>query len=257
MDCPYTLIEPALDRWAECHWHLHQMEDAYHQPVAFRYSTNGFIRAFKEVPQLLVMTTQKSPELRKRITPALEALRSSDLHRILTKRRDFLVHQGMLQLESHGSAGTTEGRKVKISFPFRVNPWESSDEAYVRYKEVCRTDKMMRSLIGPDCDSAPAIWRTWIIKEFPGRDLLDVVFEAWTRLGEVLSETIQAQGGEPLDLSMSCRHDPELIRIKRFSQREFFLDVVGIDLEEEERRWREEYEQRKATSKKQDTDVNK
>lgn len=235
MDCPHTLIEPALDRWAECHWHLHQMEASYHQPAAFRYSINSFIRAFKEVPQLLMMTTQGSPVVRQSIAPVLEALRSSDLHRILTKRRDFLVHQGMLQLESHGSAGTTEGRKVKISFPFRVHPWESSDEAYVRYKEVCRNDKMMRNLLGPDCDSSPAIWRTWIIKEFPGRDLLDVAFEAWTQLGKVLSATIQAQGGEPLDLSMPCRHDPELIRIKRFSQREFFLEVDGIDLEFEAR----------------------
>lgn len=32
MNCPHTLIEPALDRWAECHWHLHQMEASYHQP---------------------------------------------------------------------------------------------------------------------------------------------------------------------------------------------------------------------------------
>lgn len=239
MNCPHTLIEPALDRWAECHWHLHQMEASYHQPEAFRYSTNSFIRAFKEVPKLLQMTTQNRPELRKQIAPALKVLRESDLHMRLTKTRDFLVHQGVLRFESHGSAGTTEGRKVKISFPFRVHPWESSDEAYVRYKDVCRNDKMMRGLIGPDCDSSPAIWRTWLIKEFPGRDLLDVAFEAWTRLGEVLSATIQAQGGEALDLSMPCRHDPELVRIRRFSQYEFFLEVDGVDLKEEERLWKE------------------
>lgn len=250
MDCPHSLIEPALDRWAECHWHLHQMEASYHQPEAFRYSTNSFIRAFKEVPALLLMTTQQHPDLREQMAPSLKALNDSDLYLKLTKRRDFLVHQGMLKLESHGSAGTTEGLRVKIAFPFRVHPWESSDEAYVRYKEVCRTDKMMRSLIGPDCDSAPAIWRTWLIQDFPGRDLLEVAFEAWTRLGEVLSATIQAQGGEALDLSMPCRHDPELVRIKRFSQYEFFLEVDGVDLKEDERLWQEERARRKATPAK-------
>lgn len=248
MDCPHTLVEPALDRWAECHWHLHEMEANYHQPDAFRYALNSFIRAFKEVPQLLTMGTQNQVELRKNIKPAVQALHDSDLYKVLTTTRNFLVHQGMLELESRGSAGTTEGRKVKISFPFRVHPWESSDEAYVRYKEVCRTDKMMRGLIGPDCDSAPAIWRTWIIKDFPGRDLLDVVFEAWTRLGEVLSATVEARGGEPLDLSMPCRHDPELVKVKCFSQRDFFLEVDGIDLDEEERKWHEEKAQREIDS---------
>jgi hypothetical protein len=226
------------------------MEESYHQPEAFRYSTNSFIRAFKEVPVLLLMTTQHRPDIREEIAPSMEALVSSDLYKKLAKKRDFLVHQGMLSLQSHGSAGTTEGRGVKISFPFRVHPWESSDEAYVRYKEICRTDKMIRSLLGPDCDSAPAIWRTWLIKEFPDRDLLDVAFEAWTKLGEVLSATVQAQGGEALDLSMPCRHDPELVRIKRFSQYEFFLEVDGVDLEEEARLWQEERARRAASADK-------
>ncbi len=240
MECPHTLVEPALDRWMECHWHLHQMEASYHEPDAFRYALNSFIRAFKEVPQLLTMQIQNHSDLKNAIEPVFKALRDSDLYRVLTTKRNFLVHQGMLDLESRGSAGTTEGHKVKISFPFRVHPWESSNEAYVRYKEVCRTDKMMRSLIGPDCDSAPAIWRTWLIREFPGRDLLDVAFEAWTKLGEVLSATVEARGAEPLDLSMPCRHDPEHVKVRRFSQREFFLDVDGIDLAKEERKWREE-----------------
>ena len=109
----------------------------------------------------------------------------------------------------------------------------------MRYKALCRSDKMMRGLIGPDCDSAPAIWRTWLIKDFAERDLLEVAFEAWTNLGQVLSAALQARGGEPLDLSMPCRHDPELVKIKRFSQYDFFMEVDGIDLKDEERKWKE------------------
>lgn len=253
MACAHTLIEPALDRWSECHWHLHHMEGNYHQPDAFRYALNSFIRTFKEVPQLLLMTTQNHPDLRKSIASVLDALETSPLYKILTSKRNFLVHRGMLELESHGSAGTTEGKKVKISFPFQVHPSESSDEAYARYKAVCRSDKMMRGLIGPDCDSSPAIWRTWIIKDFPGRDLLEVAFEGWARLGEVLSATVEASGGDPLDLSMPCRHDPELVKIKRFSQRDFFMEVDGIDLDEENRKLHEEKARRSAaeSSKKQ------
>jgi hypothetical protein len=69
------------------------------------------------------------------------------------------------------------------------------------------------------------------MKAFPGRDLLDVAFEAWTRLGEVLSATVESRGGTPLDLSMPCRHDSEIVKLKRFSQRDFFLDVEGIDID--------------------------
>src|SRR3546814_5692387 len=90
------------------------------------------------------MQIQNHSDLKNAIEPVPKALRDSDLYRVLTTNRNFLVHQGMLDLESRCSAGTTEGHKVKISFPFRVHPWESSNEDYVRYKEVCRTDKMMR-----------------------------------------------------------------------------------------------------------------
>jgi hypothetical protein len=140
--------------------------------------------------------------------------------------------------KSRGQIGTTEGRRIKLSFPFAVHLWETSDEAYERYKEMCRTDKFLRDL-GPDCDSAPALWRTWMIPQFPDRDLLDVAFETWTLLGELLSGAVEAFGGEKLDLSMPCRHDPNLVRIKRFDQQEFFMSVDGIDLEAEERKWRE------------------
>ncbi|WP_186066382.1 hypothetical protein [Burkholderia gladioli] len=181
---------------------------------------------------------QRHPEVRARIKAPQDTVFSNDLFNILGKQRDFIVHHGALNLKSRGLIGTTEGRKIKLSFPFAVQPWETSNEAYERYKEMCRTDKFLRSL-GPNCDSAPALWRTWMIPQFPDRDLLDAAFEAWTLLGGLLSGAVEAFGGEKLDLSMPCRHDPNRVRIKRFSQQEFFMSVDGIDLEAEEQKWRE------------------
>src|SRR3546814_4135538 len=86
MECPHTLVEPALDRWMECHWHLHQMEASYHEPDAFRYALNSFIRAFKEVPQLLTMQIQNHSDLKNAIEPVFKALRDSDLYRVLTTK---------------------------------------------------------------------------------------------------------------------------------------------------------------------------
>jgi hypothetical protein len=214
------------------------MEANYHEPETFRYSLNSFIRAVKEVPRQLQNDLQPHAALRKKIKPLLDAVSANELFKSLGKQRDFIVHHGALNPKSRGQIGTTEGRKIKLVFPFAVQPWETSDQAYERYKEMCRNDKLFRGL-GPDCDSSPALWRTWIISEFPDRDLLDVAFEAWTLLGELLSGAIEAFGGEKLDLSMPCRTDPDSVRIKRFSQSEFFMSVDGVDLDVEERKSRE------------------
>ena len=239
MACVRTPIEASLDRWHECHWHLHQMEVNYHEPDPFRYALNSFIRAMADVPALLKKNLERHESVRHAIKPKLKELESTELFKVLCIRRNFIVHQGMLKVESHGSVRTMEASKVKLSFPFRVEPWESSDEAYERYKQVCRTDKFWRG-IGPDCDSSPAIWRTWMIPQFPGRELLDVAFEAWKLVGDVLSAAVTEFGGEPLVLTMPCRHDPGHVRLKRFSQREFFNSVDRIDLNEEERKWKKQ-----------------
>ncbi|MBB6588048.1 hypothetical protein PP715_13960 [Ralstonia solanacearum] len=217
---------------------MHQMERNYHEPEPFRYAFNSFARAAKEVPQIVLMEIQRVPHAKPKVDTLLMELTNNDFFKVLGKRRDFIVHQGMLSLQSHGQIGTTEGSKIKFTFPFPVQPWETSDEAYERYKDACRSDKLWRGL-GPDCDSAPALWRTWMIPQFPKRDLLDVAFDAWSLVGKLLSDVVEAIGGEALDLSMPCRHNPASVRIKRYSQQEFFLSVDGIDLQEEERKYRE------------------
>lgn len=237
--CVHNELELSLDRWNECHWYLHQMEANYHEPEPFRYSCNSFLRSVKEVPQALMNDIQKHPNIRDKIQLNFQQVRDNELFRTLAKQRDFVVHHGALNLNSQGLIGTMEGPKIKIAFPFRVHPWERSADAYERYKEMCRSDEFLRGL-GPDCDSTPALWRTWMIPQFPGRDLLDVAFDAWVLLGQLLSSTIEALGGEKLDLSMPCRHDTKQIQLKRFSQHEFFKSVHGIDLKEVERMWREQ-----------------
>ena len=245
MSCAHQPIEASLDRWHECHWHLHQMEGNYHDPAPFRYALNSFIRAVADVPELLTKNLERHESARRAIKPRLKEVIATDLFSLLRLRRNFIVHQGMLDVESRGCIGTIEGSRIKISFPFRVEPWESSDDAYERYKEICRTDSFWRGL-GPDCDSAPVLWRTWMISQFPGKDLLEVAFEAWKLVGDLLSATVVELGGEPLDLSMPCRHDPETVRLKRYSQREFFMSVDSVDLAEEERKWNEERLKRKS-----------
>jgi hypothetical protein len=72
--CPHTTIEPSLDRWTECHWHLHQMESNYHEPDPFRYSLNSFIRSAKEVTGILMTDLQRHPTVRGQIDSELKKL---------------------------------------------------------------------------------------------------------------------------------------------------------------------------------------
>ncbi len=231
MICPHAKIESALDRWSECHWHIHQMEASYHLPAPFRYSLNSFIRSVKEIPQLLKMELQNDPAFRNTYKPLIDSIRSNALLAKLSKQRDFIVHQGMLDVLSTGQIGTNEGRGAKIAFGFRIAPHESSDEAYERFKELCRSDKMFRGMSGPDCDSRPCIWREWKSQDFPDTELLELAISAWRLMGEVISRIVVLNGGEELDLTFSCRHDPERVKMKVFSQADFFLSVDGISLD--------------------------
>jgi len=230
MSCAHSHIEAALDRWSECHWHIHQMEANYHTPDLFRYSLNSFIRAVKEIPQILKMELQNHRECQGTFKPLIDSLRFNELFSILHKKRDFIVHQGMLEVLSRGCVGTTEGRGIKISIPFAVAPYETTHEAYERFKAVCRKDKVIRGLAGPDCDSWPMIRREWKIPEFPDKELLELSIDAWRLVGKVLSQIVMELGGESLDLSFSCRHEPERVKTVEFNQQEFFKSVDGIEI---------------------------
>ncbi len=230
MNCPHTHIEAALDRWSECHWHIHQMEANYHTPDLFRYSLNSFIRAVKEIPQVLKMELQNHREFQGEFKSLIDSLYSNELLSILHKKRDFIVHQGMLEVLSKGCVGTTEGRGIKISIPFLVAPYETTQEAYERFKNLCRIDKVIRGMVGPDCDSWPMIRREWKVQDFPDKELLELSVEAWRLIGEVISEVVKKLGGESLDLSFSCRHEPEKVKTVEFSQQEFFKFVDGVDI---------------------------
>lgn len=229
--CPHKPIKNSLDRWTEVHWHIHQMEDNFHYPEPFRYSTNSFIRSIKEIPQILSMELQNQPEYKTVFRPEIESLRQDKLFALLSKKRDFIVHHGVLQLHSKGMVGTTEGRGFKIGMSYPVHPFESSDEAYVRFKEFCKKETIIRSAFGPDCDSWPCIERTWRLPEFPEEDVMEVCIHAWQAAGVVLSKIVENFGGEQLDLELRCRHDLKKIQLKVFDPQDFFRDVDGTDRE--------------------------
>ncbi|MFC5051183.1 hypothetical protein ACFPK9_11255 [Rubritalea spongiae] len=232
MSCVHEQLKASLDRWLEVHWHIHQIEKNYHYPDGVRYSFNSLIRSAKEIPDIISMELQNRADYKNSIKPYIARLKEDPLFSLLSTRRDYLVHRGMLEVNSSGSIGTTEGKKrPKISASFPIQPWESSDEAYQRFLVACKKDKALRSLLGPDCDSWPILRRKWCIPEFPDKDFLEVAIQTWQTLGDTLSSIISQLGGEVLDTTLSCQHDPYYIRNKEYSQEEFFRLVDGINVE--------------------------
>lgn len=230
MHCIHKHIEASLDRWQEVHWQIHQIENHYHEPDGVRFSFNALIRAAKEIPQILSMELQNRDDYREHIRPILDDLKDDPLFSLLSKKRDFVVHRGMLEIHSSGSIGTTEGRGWKIAFPFRVEPWESSNDAYLRFRETCKRDKGIRNLMGPDCDSWPMLQRKWLLPEFPDDDFLEVAVTTWRTSGAAISRILTHLGGDNLGTELLCAHDPEKVRNREYSQEEFFRFVDGVDI---------------------------
>ena len=228
MSCPHSKIEAALDRWSECHWYIHQMEAHYHEPDLFRYSLNSLIRSIKEIPQILEMELQNHKSYKDKLKSIIGGLKKNELVRKLSKQRDFIVHQGMLGVLSTGHIGTTEGGGFKIAIGFNVDPYESSYEAYDRYKDICRKNDVFRGAFGPDCDSLPCIRREWKLPAFPETEALDLAVPGWRAAGEVISNIVVNLGGEPLDLTLPCRHESEKVMTMVFSQKDFFGTVDGV-----------------------------
>lgn len=230
MTCPHKTIEAALDRWTEVHWHIHQIERSYHNPDGVRFAFNSLIRSAKEIPQILTMELQNHPLYKMTFHPLIENLRRDPLFNLLSAKRDFIVHRGMLDVHSKGMIGTTEGRDWKIGGPFYVHPNESSDEAYARFIDLCKSNRDVRNLLGPDCDSWPMLERKWCLPEFPDKDFLEIAVTAWRTCGDIISDILVILGANRLDTELRCAHDPAKVRRKEYSQAEFFRIVDGIDI---------------------------
>lgn len=78
-ECQYHQIKSSLDRWQECHWYIHQMEKYYHYPEEFRYSLNAFIRAIKEIPQILQMELQNNSVYQIKLKPIIGLFKENKL----------------------------------------------------------------------------------------------------------------------------------------------------------------------------------
>lgn len=217
-DCAcYDRLSAALDRFTEAHYWIHMLEKHYHEADQFRWHVNVFLKAIKEVPDLIGMALQNDPGFPDWYKPVRHDLNSDPLLSKLSKNRDFVVHRGMLKLGSGGTVGITEGRGIKLGISLPIDALEDSDTAMQRYLWVVCDKGDFFGFLNEDEDSLPCVERTWRIPEMEG-ELIDLCATAWQRTGRTINLVIAKLGAQPLPLSLSCRHSPNDVRFKLYNR---------------------------------------
>lgn len=210
-------IPSSFDRLQEAHFWIHGLEQYYHFSSQFRWHLSAFLKAIKEIPNLLQMELQGEQEFKNIFRDKLSDLRNDPLINHMAKQRDEVVHQRMLLPESKCTVGVTELRGMKLGMGFPVDPRDDSDHAMHRYLyEVAENEDFLGILV-PDEDSIPCVHREWRFTGFE-EEIIDLTAKAWLRTGETVAEVVEWLGAEPPPLSLSCRHGEQKVKFKLFER---------------------------------------
>lgn len=212
-------LHATQDRLHEAHWFLHQMDLNYHQANPFRYSLNAFLRALKEVPQIIKMELQNVPGFSVWFEPHANQLSRDPLLSLLRKKRDFVVHQGMFLPVSRVTVGLSKWGKFKLGLGLDLDPLEDSDTAMICYLHtVAEGGSDVLDILRDDDDTAPCVWRTWRIEQFKDDELVDLVAKAWTAVANVVVAALEWQQHPSPNRDLSCRHGSEALQSRTYDR---------------------------------------
>lgn len=150
-------IPASLDRFQEAHFWIHGLESYYHHASHFRWHLNAFLKALKEVPQLLQMELQSEQGFTTWFREHRNRLYKDPLIAFLSKQRDIIVHQRMLIPDSRCAVGITELRGMKFGMGLNIDPRNDSDHAMHRYLLVAAERGDFLGILIPDEDSIPCM----------------------------------------------------------------------------------------------------
>jgi hypothetical protein len=210
-------IASTFDRCQEAHFWLHMMEENYHAADPFRWQLNSFLRALKEIPQLLQMELQQGRQFKDWFANHKDRLNRDPLISALSKQRDLIVHRGMLVPHSRAFVGITEGRGLKLGIQFPLHPLEDSDHGMERYLRFVKAHNDFLGVLIPDEDSLPCVEREWRIPQF-NDEVIDLCAQAWLRMATAVRDAMLWLGAEVPPLSLDCRHSSQQVRFKMYSR---------------------------------------
>ena len=192
------------------------LEQHYHRADPFRWYLNVFLKAIKEVPQLLEMELQNEKGFKKWFADQREQLRADPLIAHFAKQRDLVVHRQMLLPNSSCVVGVTELRGMKLGMVFKTNPREDSDVAMDRYLRVAREHDSLGLLIA-DEESIPCVQRVWKL-DGPEGEIVDLCAEAWLRVGKTVGAVLEWLQEDVPPQSIDCLHGHQRVQFKLYSR---------------------------------------
>lgn len=215
-------LSSALDRFQEAHFWLHSMERFYHSADPFRWHLNAFLKAIKEVSDMISASLQNESGFSEWFRPHRQALKDDELLKSLAKHRDIIVHRQMLLPSSRADVGITKGRGLKFGLKFPANPLEDSDEAMRHYiwTVKCSPDDEMKDFLGvlsDDEDTLPCVRREWRI-EGHDSEIIDLCADAWMKVGGKLSLVLQWLGADPAKFELDCRLSHQAVLFKLYDR---------------------------------------
>lgn len=182
-------LESSLDRVQEAAWFIRMMEEHYHSADRFRWSLNSFLRALKEVVQLVTMEVQQNKELSVWLRAERTLLNEHPLIEYLFKQRDTVVHKAMLKPASKATVGFTRGRGLKIGLGgFPIDPLDDSEVAILRYIYFAAKDRDFLGILYTKEDGSgeyTCVQREWRLQQFPDEEITSIAARAWELVAKV------------------------------------------------------------------------
>lgn len=204
--CPnhaiFKSLESSLDRLEEAAWFIRMMEEHYHKADRFRWSLNSFLRALKEVVQLVTMEVQQHREVTTWLRSEKKSLVEEPLIEFLFKQRDIVVHKSMLKPASNGTVGFTRGRGLKLGLGMPIDPLADSEDAILKYIYFAAKDKDFLGILYTEEDGGgeyTCVQREWRLDNFPDHELTQLAAKAWERVARLTLEAAEKLGAQVVD----------------------------------------------------------
>mgnify|MGYP000039942462 FL=1 len=233
ISCPnesiLKIISSSLDRLEEAAWFIQMMEENYHKANKFRWSLNSFIRALKEVEQLLVMELQQQKEISAWFKSEKEALSQKPFIAKLFEHRNYIVHKSMLTPQSKGTVGFTRGRGLKLGLSVPINPLADSQDAIIRYiRHAAETQDFLGILYTEEDGGGEytCVQREWRLNDFPDEELTQLAAQAWQTVAKLALDTATKLGANVIEPKIELG-DPNQVQFEIYSP-----DWVKAHLEE-------------------------
>lgn len=198
------------DKFEEAHYFLHKMLENYHNANEFRFNLNAFIQALRNITFALQSEKHNLPDFDKWYELKQIEMKQSELLKNFVEGRNIVVKRGNLEVTSEAVVGMFRYRKSKLGMVIPVDPFSSSEILLKHYQE---------SFIGLFIDKEHSaigeqlgVQRVWKVDSIGETEIIQLCFDAWRKIGEVVKEAHDLVGLE-FHIPLDCEENPEEYQI--------------------------------------------